>query len=165
MTSAPTPSAPHTGKREPHRLSEGRYGFDDVTRGDSIETGRVTVTAAIIDRFAELTGDRFEIHMTLEGARRHGFSERVAHGLLVLSLVDGLKNQCPAQFHALASLGWDWSFRRPVLAGDTIGATITVREKRPTGKPDRGILTLDFDVTNQSGETVQRGTNQLMAYR
>lgn len=165
MTSTPASSGPNIGTREPRRLSAGRYGFDDVTRGDSIDTGKVTVTAAMIDRFAELTGDRFEIHMTDEGAQRHGFSARVAHGLLVLSLVDGLKNQCPAQFHALASLGWDWSFRRPVLAGDTIGATITVREKRPTGKPDRGILTLEFDVTNQTGETVQRGTNQLMAYR
>ncbi len=53
----------------------------------------------------------------------------------------------------------------PVFAGDTIRAAITVRAKRATLKPDRGILTLDFDVTNQQGETVQRGTNQLMAYR
>lgn len=165
MTSAPTSSASHGDTREPPRLTEGRYGFDDVTRGDSVETSRVTVTAAMIDRFAELTGDRFEIHMTVEGAQKHGFSARVAHGLLVLSLVDGLKNQCPAQFHALASLGWDWSFRRPVMAGDTIGATITVRDKRATGKLDRGILTLEFEVTNQTGETVQLGTNRLMAYR
>jgi acyl dehydratase len=165
MTAAPTPSAPPGSLRDPRTLCEGCHGFDDVTPGDRIDTGRVTVTAEMIDRFAALTGDRFEIHMTDKGARRHGFSARVAHGLLVLSLVDGLKNQCAAQFHAFASLGWDWSFRRPVLAGDTIGATITVKEKRPTAKPDRGILTLEFDVTNQAGETVQRGTNQLMAYR
>lgn len=146
-------------------LPSGRYGFDDLSPGDRIETGTVTVTAAMIDDFAKLTGDRFEIHMTDEGAARHGFPARVAHGLLVLSLVDGLKNQTPAQVHALASLGWDWSFLRPVFAGDTIRATITVKDKRSTLKPDRGILTLEFDVLNQRDEVVQRGTNQLMAYR
>lgn len=154
-----------SGMIPPRPLLPGKHGYDAVAPGDRIETGTVTVTPGMIDHFASLTGDRFEIHMTDEGAARHGFPARVAHGLLVLSLVDGLKNQCPAQFHALASLGWDWSFRRPVFAGDTIRATITVKAKRPTLKPDRGILTLEFEVTTRTGEIVQRGTNQLMAYR
>ncbi len=103
--------------------------------------------------------------MSDTAAKSHGFPGRVAHGLLVLSLVDGLKNRAPAQLKAIASLGWDWSFRRPVFIGDEIGATITVEAKRTVTKPDRGILTLAFDVTNQRGETVQSGTNLLLAYR
>ncbi len=146
-------------------LPPGRYGFDAVTPGDRIETGRHTVTAADIDGFAALSGDRFEIHMSDAAAKAHGFEARVAHGLLVLSLIDGLKNQAPAQFKAIASLGWTWSFCRPVLIGDEIGATITIAERREVTKPDRGILTLAFDVTNQHGETVQDGSNQLLAYR
>ncbi len=146
-------------------LPAGRYGFDAVSPGDFLETGRITVTAEVIDAFAEMTGDRFEIHMEDAAARKHGFPGRVAHGLLVLSLIDGLKNQAPAQFDAIASLGWDWSFARPVFIGDAIGAKITVADKRETRKPDRGILKLDFDVTNQDGETVQRGVNRLMVYR
>ncbi len=143
----------------------GLHSYDAVSLGDRIETGTTTVTEAMIDSFAALTGDRFEIHMTVEGAARHGFLARVAHGLLVLALIDGLKNQAEAHFHAIASLGWDWSFRRPVFAGDTIRATITVEGKRPTRNPERGILTLAFDVSNQNGEVVQRGTNRLMSYR
>ena len=146
------------------RLPPGRYGFDDVALGDVIETGHHTVTAADIDTFAALSGDQFEIHMDAAAARAHGFRGRVAHGLLVLSLVDGLKNQAPAQLRPVASLGWDWSFRRPVSIADEIGATITIVNKRPVTKPDRGILTLAFDVTNQLGETVQEGTNLLLAY-
>lgn len=146
-------------------LGPGFYGLDSLTPGDRIETGPVVVTAAMIDRFAELTGDRFEIHMTDEGAARHGFPARVAHGLLVLSLLDGLKNQAPAQIRALASLGWDWTFRRPVFAGDTIRAVLTVEDMRATRTPGRGILTLGAEGINQNGDVVQRGTNRLMAYR
>lgn len=146
-------------------LPPGLHGYDDVAPGDTVETATTTVTEAAIDAFAALTGDRFEIHMSAEGAARHGFPARVAHGLLVLSLIDGLKNQCPAQFRALASLGWDWSFRRPVFADDSLRARFTVAALRPTGNPARGILTLDVEVFNQRGEVVQRGSNRLMAYR
>ena len=146
-------------------LPAGRYGFDAVAPGDLIETGRVTVTAERIDTFAEMTGDRFDIHIDDDAAKARGFPGRVAHGLLVLSLIDGLKNQTPAQFDAIASLGWDWTFARPVFVGDEVRATIIVKDKRVTSKPDRGILTLDFDVTNQNGETVQRGVNRLMVFR
>ncbi len=146
-------------------LSPGLYGFGDLEVGDRIETGDVNVTADLIDRFAGLTGDRFEIHMTSEAAQKHGFASRVAHGLLVLSLVDGLKNQAPAQFRAIASLGWDWTFRQPVLADDCIRATITISEKRPTRREDRFILHLSLEVINQRGEVVQLGRNILMVQR
>ena len=146
-------------------LATGSHGFDDVAPGDRIETAALTITPAMIDAFADLTGDRFEIHMTDAGAQAHGFPARVAHGLLVLSLIDGLKYQCPAQLRALASLGWDWSFRAPVLAGDTLRAVLTVVEKRSTTRKDRGILRLEVVALNQRDEAVQRGHNLLMAYR
>ena len=149
----------------PRTLPPGHHGFDALAPGDRIETGHVTVSEAMIDAFATLTGDRFEIHMTDAGAQAHGFPVRVAHGLLVLSLIDGLKYQCPAQLRALASLGWDWSFRAPVLAGDTLRAVLTVVEKRSTRRKDRGILRLEVVALNQRDEVVQRGHNLLMAYR
>ena len=146
-------------------LPAGRYGYDALSSGDRIETGSVEITAEAIDTFADLTGDRFEIHMDDDAARRHGFPRRVAHGLLVLSLVDGLKNQCAAQFDAIASLGWDWQFAKPIFIGDRIKVSISVNDIQPTSQPYRGVLTLEFDVTNQQGETVQKGINKLMVYK
>lgn len=145
-------------------MGPGRYGLAVLRVGDVIETAFTPVTVAKIDAFADMTGDRFEIHMDTAAAQNHGFPDRVAHGLLVLSLVDGLKNQAPAQFEAIASLGWDWGFAAPVIAEDEIGATITVRALRATSDGKRGIATLDFDVRNQRDETVQRGVNRLMIY-
>ena len=146
-------------------LSAGQYGFDDISIADRIDIGSITVTEAMVDAFSDLTGDRFEIHMSNEAAERHGFQGRVAHGLLILSLVDGLKNQAQAQFKAQASLGWDWRFHGPVIVGDQISACLEVIEKTTISDPERGILTLAFEVINQRGELVQSGTNKLMVYR
>ena len=107
-------------------IPSGHHGAAMLARGDRIDCGAMTVTAAMIDTFADMTGDRFEIHMSDAAARRHGFGARVAHGLLVMSLIDGLKNGAPAQLRARASLGWHWSFHRPVLAGDRIAVSITI---------------------------------------
>lgn len=145
-------------------LGSGRYGLADLRVGDIVQTGRRLVSVAAIDAFADMTGDRFEIHMDKAAAQKHGFPERVAHGLLVLSFVDGLKNQASAQFNAIASLGWDWGFVAPVFAEDEIGATITVTGLRASSDGKRGVAMLDFDVRNERGETVQRGVNRLMVY-
>jgi 3-hydroxybutyryl-CoA dehydratase len=147
------------------RLTAAGLRYDDVAIGDWFQTSERLVSGELIDAFAHLTGDRFEIHMSDEAGRRHGFKARVAHGLLVLSLVDGLKNQAEAQFQAIASLGWNFRFEKPVLAGDTITAHVLIKNKRTTSQPGRGILTLGFVVSKQTNEIVQSGENQLMVYR
>lgn len=146
-------------------LPTGHFGADDVEIGDWVDCGATVVSAEQIIRFADLTGDRFEIHMSDPNAQKHGFDRQVAHGLLVLSLVDGLKNQAPAQFKARASKGWTWTFRAPVLAGDTVHVKLTVTEKGRAFSADQATLHLEFDVTNQDGVLVQQGRNALLAYR
>jgi 3-hydroxybutyryl-CoA dehydratase len=143
-------------------LPPGPHAYADLRAGDRIETGAATITGAMIDAFADLSGDRFELHMSKSAAEALGFPDRVAHGLLVLSVVDGLKNGAGPVLPAVASLGWDWTFSAPVLIGDTVRATVTIAEKRSTRRPDRGILRLAFDVANQRGETVQKGSNLMM---
>ena len=147
------------------RLAPGHYGADDLSPGVWIDCGRMVVSAAMIDDFAGLTGDRFEIHMSQRAARAHGFDARVAHGLLVLSLVDGLKNNADAQIRARASRGWDWRFSAPVLAGDTIAARLAVESISEARSADQAILSLRFEVRNQRDEVVQSGVNSLLAYR
>lgn len=146
-------------------LSNGLYGYMDVAIGDWYTTPALPITDQIIDTFADLTGDHFEIHMDKAAAKRHGFSGRVAHGLLVLSLVDGLKNQADVQFKAQASLGWTWRFSAPVMIGDIIQSSVTVRDVSEPKSKERAIISLDFSVTNQHGDIVQQGDNRLMVYK
>ena len=147
------------------QLSEGRYCLDDLVAGDRLTTGSVEVTADLIRRYAEVSGDRYTLHLDDEAARDLGFPSLIAHGILILGLADGLKFNSPVQFDAIASLGWDMKFSKPVFAGDRIRVEITVKEKRATSRPDRGIVTMEFVVKNQRGEIVQSGTNKLMMRR
>jgi len=53
----------------------------------------------------------------------------------------------------------EFEFVRPVARGDTITATVTVREKRPEGR----LVTLDARCTSIAGETVLTGTATVVA--
>lgn len=145
-------------------LPPGLHSFDTLLPGDHFDTTTAPVTAEAIRAFADLTGDRFEVHLSDTGAQAHGFPAMVAHGLLVLSLVEGLKSSAPVQLGSFAALGWDWQFAVPVLAGDRIRCRVTVLEKRAAG-PESGLLTLGVQVFNQHGQCVQKGTARVMAHR
>ncbi len=145
-------------------LAPGEYWFEDLREGDHFETGRIVVTAAHIVGFAGLSGDFFDVHMDDEFARSQGFPARVAHGLLGLALTDGLKNRSSVRIMAIASLGWNWRFRAPILAGDRIGATVRVAGTRLSRK-EQAILTLAFEVSKQDGTIVQDGETTLLTRR
>jgi acyl dehydratase len=146
-------------------LAAGDYFFDDIAVGDRWTTGGIHVTEAHVMAFAGLTGDFFDVHVDDTFARGLGFPGRIAHGLLGLAIVDGLKNRAPVRLRAVASLGWTWDFLKPILIDDRIVAALTVDALRPTKNPGRGIVTLGFTVTNQHGETVQAGQNKMMMLR
>ncbi|MBQ0820691.1 acyl dehydratase [Microvirga sp. HBU67558] len=145
-------------------LAPGEYWFEDLREGDRYETGRIVVTDAHIVGFAGLSGDFFDVHMDDEFARAQGFPARLAHGLLGLALVDGLKNRSSVRLMAIASLGWNWRFRAPILAGDRIGAKVRVAGTRLSRK-EQAILTLAFEVTKQDGTIVQDGDTSLLMRR
>ena len=136
--------------------------YEDAPVGLSFDTEGIVVTESHVVQFAGLSGDFFALHMDDEFARSLGFSGRVAHGLLGLILVDGLKNRAAQRFQAVASLSWQWNLRKPLYPGDRIHGRLTVSDKRLTRRGDRGILTLAVEVLNAKGEVLQDGTNLLM---
>ena len=136
--------------------------YEDAPVGLSFDTEGMVVTESHVVEFAGLSGDFFALHMDDDFARSLGFKGRVAHGLLGLILVDGLKNRAAQRFHAVASLSWQWNFRKPLYPGDRIHGHLTVVDKRLTSRGDRGILTLAIKLRNGKGEVRQEGTNVLM---
>lgn len=151
--------------RRVRRLGKGKYGFDDLEVGDWYETGTAKVDQEQIQRFAELTGDRFAVHTDDQFARALGFPARIAHGLLVVSMADGMKFNSEVELDAVASLGWNLSFAAPVFVGDEIAVLVKVESKRATRDPRRGIVSFAMKISNQDGQVVQRGSNLLMLRR
>ncbi len=143
-------------------LAPGRYAGSDLRPGDWYETQALVVTEAHIVAFAGISGDFFDVHMDDEFARAEGFPARIAHGLLVLSLVDGLKNRAKVQLEAIATLNWTWDFKAAVVAGDRIRVRVGIETVRITRRPERSVALLRMTALNQRGETVQEGTNTLL---
>jgi acyl dehydratase len=132
--------------------------FEDFDSGDEFITPGRTVTEADVMLFAGLTGDYNRIHTDAEYMKSSMFGERIAHGLLGLSLVNGLKYRTDYDSDGvLAFLGLTWKFSGPIRFGDTIHAVIRIASKRETSKPDRGIMIQTIQVINQRGEVVQEG--------
>jgi len=140
--------------------------FDDIEVGESHETPGVTITDWHVMNFAAVSMDFFELHTNDEYAKQSDYGRRVAHGLMGLAIADGLKHRSDFQVDAIASLHWSWDFSGPIFIGDTIRAKLTVIEKRASrSKPDRGVVTVNYEVLNQSDEVVQKGTNKMMVRR
>ncbi len=133
----------------------GRY-WDEFTEGETFTTAARTVTEAAVDAFAGLSGDFNPLHTDEETAKQTPMKGRIAHGMLVLAIATGEANQLGLfEGTTLALLGMDkirWT--APVRPGDTIHAELTVREKKESSKPDRGVLMVEVSVKNQRAEPV-----------
>jgi acyl dehydratase len=144
-------------------LIEGVY-FEDLEVGREETSPGRTVTEADIVNFAGLSGDFSIIHTDAEFAKETPFGQRIAHGMLGLSIASGLAVRVPGadQHKLVAFLGMTWDFRTPVCIGDTIHVVQTVAGKRPTRKPGLGVVTYDAKVVNQRGEVCQEGRWKVM---
>ncbi len=145
-------------------MPEARY-YEDVKVGDECVTPAVTITDAHILAYAGVSGDHSPLHVNEEFARTTQYGTRVAHGLLGLSVTDGLKTQADYRLQPGISLGWTWDFVGPIKIGDTVHVKFRVASMRTTKKPGWGIVFLASELINQRGEVVQRGEHRLMIPR
>jgi acyl dehydratase len=143
-----------------------RTYYEDFALGDEFITPGRTITEADVTLFAGLTGDYNRLHTDAEYMRDSIFGERIAHGLLGLSLVNGLKYRTDIDSDGvLAFLGLSWKFVGPIKFGDTIHAVLRVDSLRETSKPDRGLIVYGVRVHNQRGEAVQEGEFTMLLKR
>jgi acyl dehydratase len=146
-------------------MTDDRRYFDDIQVGEEYESPGRTVTEGDIVLFAGISGDYNVLHTDAEFMKQSIFGERIAHGLLGLSIQAGLFTRATQAYATLAFLGLRWKFKGPIKIGDTIRLRATVTAKRETEKPDRGIVTMARRVLNQRDEVVQEGETDLMVQR
>jgi oxepin-CoA hydrolase/3-oxo-5,6-dehydrosuberyl-CoA semialdehyde dehydrogenase len=132
-----------------------RKPFAALAIGDTFHSAEREVTVADIERFAELSGDRFYAHMDeAQAARNPLFGGRVAHGYFLVSAAAGLFVE-PAYGPVLANYGIDGlRFLKPVKPGDRIRVRLTCKEKSLRAGAGYGEVRWDTAITNQSGEAV-----------
>lgn len=125
--------------------------IDQLNIGDRASISQL-ITERDVIRFAELTGDINPIHMDKFYAEQTIFGERIAHGMLIASLISavlGMKLPGPGNIYISQSL----KFRAPVKFGDVIEAEVEVIEKIP----ERNRVRLRTTCRNQDDTVVLEG--------
>ena len=132
---------------------ENRQGLTirDLTVGQAYEKS-FAVTAELIERFAEVTGDHNPIHLDEECAGKSIFKQRVAQGMLQAGLLSGILG-CHFPGVVTIYLSQTLKFVKPVFINDKI--TLRLKVLEIIGEKNRVRLETLF--TNQNGETVITG--------
>ena len=140
--------------------------FDEFEIDEEIISDARTVTEADVVNFACLSGDFHPEHTDEEYAKKGPIGERIAHGLLIMSIATGLLNQTGAfEGTTIAVLEMRVRFIRAVKFGDTIRAIQKIVAKKETSKTDRGVLTSYVIVLNQDDQTVLEADLVALLYR
>jgi 3-hydroxybutyryl-CoA dehydratase len=134
-------------------VDSAAYYIDDLEVGMSAVFGK-TITEADILMFSGVSGDTNPVHLDEEYAGSTMFEGRIAHGILVGSLIStvlGTRLPGPGAVYVSQSL----KFMAPVRAGDTVRARVTVTEvevEKKRVKLDTGCFIGDRAVV--TGEAV-----------
>jgi len=125
--------------------------FDEIAVGDSARSSH-TLTRDDIWLFATVSGDANPTHFD------DSFHRIVGHGMwggTLISAVIGTKLPGPGSIY----VEQDLHFLNPIMLGDTVTITVTVREKRQS---DRKVI-LDCRAINQDGGGVIEGRATVIA--
>jgi acyl dehydratase len=134
--------------------------FESIEAGQAFTTRGRTVTEADVVGFAALTGDWHPQHADATWAAGSPFGERIAHGMLVISVAAGLVPLDPERVVALRRVS-DATFKRPVRLGDTIRVQGRVADVRPAGE-DAGLVAFAWSVLNQDDRVVCRARVEVL---
>lgn len=138
--------------------------FEEFTVGQKITTVGRTVAESDIMTFAGLTGDYNQIHTDAHFAAGTQFGQRIAHGLLGLSIGVGLLMRTGVLEGTVIAFReiLEWKFIKPVFIGDTLHAEMEVKDKKPMPRVGAGLATVDVAVKNAKDEVLMKGTLSLL---
>ena len=116
----------------------------------------VQVTDKMVRQFAELSGDHNLIHLDDEFAKTTRFKRRIAHGMIAGALISRTLVECIGTGGIY--LSQNMKFVNPVFIDDTIIITLKVIGIRK----EKGIATIETNVTKENGDMVVKGEAIIM---
>lgn len=133
--------------------------FEDYTVGEVWMSRGRTITEADLVMFSAFSGDWYPLHTDKEWAQKGPFGQRIAHGMLVLSVSTGLLTMKPGV--VLAFYGIDRvRFVAPTYIGDTISVELEV--KGLSVKERGGVVDTQLTVKKQTNEPVVVSTLRVL---
>jgi acyl dehydratase len=135
-------------------MSDGKSVWPNGTPrvGQRAERTRA-VTAADIERFTEISGDRNPLHYDEEAAKATAFGGIIVQGGITSAILNAVvAEDLPGP--GTVFLKVDWSFRAPVRPGESITGAVEVLKVRE----DKPITELKTTVTRDDGTVALEGT-------
>lgn len=126
--------------------------LEDYEVGERWISNSRTITEADLVMFSAFSGDWFPLHTDKEYAANTIYKQRIAHGMLILSVSTGLlhfEKGVVVAFYGMERV----RFVKPTFIGDTIHLeteVIDILEK----DEKTGIITIKVDIKKQTGATV-----------
>lgn len=122
--------------------------FEEIENGYTFET-EITITNEMVIEFAKITGDDNPLHLDEEFASKTQFGRRIAHGMLIVSLISKvLGRDFPGAGTVYVSQFV--KFRKPVYIGDTVKVHVDVKDINA----DKRRLFLNTIVTSMGKEVI-----------
>ncbi|NWG52397.1 MAG: MaoC family dehydratase [Hydrogenophilaceae bacterium] len=139
-------------------MSKKGLCFEDLSLGMAAESEAV-VTEAVVQAFAEVSGDANPVHLDAAYAATTPFKERIAHGMLsaaYISALIGMKLPGPGSIYVSQTM----AFRRPVK----LGARVRTRVEIAALDAEKARATLAC-VCSVDGKSVVEGEAVIMVPR
>ncbi len=140
--------------------------YDEFELGVCYQSQGRTVTETDVVSFAGLSGDFNPLHTDAEFGKATPFGERIAHGMLLVSIATGMANWLGIfEGTTIALMEQVIRYRGAVKFGDTIHLEMEVIEKKETSKSDRGVVRFAIRVKKQTGDVAVDGEWTLLMKR
>ncbi len=134
--------------------------FEEFYVGQKVTTVGRTMTEYDINTFAGLSGDYNQIHTDAEFSKTTPIGQRIAHGILGLSIASGLAMRTGILEGTVIVFReiTEWKFVKPIFIGDTIHVDLEVKETKALPRIGGGAVTIELEVKNHKDEVCHRGT-------
>ncbi|MBQ0027458.1 MAG: MaoC family dehydratase [Lachnospiraceae bacterium] len=131
------------------------YSYEELQKGQ-IEKFEVKVTAEMLDKFRDITGDINPMHTDAEYAKAKGYNDRICYGMLTSSFLSTLAGMyLPGEKSLIHSV--ETIFKNPVYVGDSLTVLGEIVEKND----NFNVLDVKVQILNQDGKKVVRGKMQI----
>ena len=135
--------------------------FELFKIGDKWSSRGRTITESDLVMFSAFSGDWYPLHTDKEYAENQTpFKQRIAHGMLVLSVATGLQKMDPevvVAFYGVDNL----RFIAPTFINDTIHVELEILELKDK-QNGTGVVTFQQVIVKQTGENVITGTFKVL---
>ncbi|WP_230426753.1 MaoC family dehydratase [Cupriavidus yeoncheonensis] len=146
-------------------MTADKVYLEDLSEGMVYQSPEYTVDAAQIQAFAR-EFDPQPFHLDDDTARGTFFGGLAASGWHTAAITMNLLVRSLPLAGGIIGTGGEIAWPRPTRPGDVLRVVSTVLSVVPSGsKPDRGIVTVQSETTNQRGDVCQRLVARLLVFR